>query len=141
MTRKKLRTDCSGRFSSRLLIALVFVVALPKHSVATSNSDAVEEVRCTEFAFSLAVENRDSDAFASLVDVDARFIGGTILKGRNAVVEAWAAFFADDGPDIIWRPQIVEVLETGDLAFSHGPYRITALDDKGDSVVEWNPAG
>ena len=75
MTGKKLRTDRGGRFSSRRLVALVFVVALSQHSFATSNPDAVEEVRCTEIAFSLAVENGDKDAFASLVDEDARFIG------------------------------------------------------------------
>ena len=137
VTGKKLRTDRGGRVSSRRLVVLVFIAALPQHSVATSNPDVIEEVRCTEIAFSLAVENRDKDAFALLLDADARFIGGTVLKGRNAVVEAWAVFMTNGGPKIIWRPQIVEVLETGDLAFSHGPYRVTTLDDQGDTVVEW----
>jgi len=129
-------SDCDRR-SNRWLASLTILTALPLISFATSNEEAVEEVRCTEIAFSLAVENKANNAFADLIDVDARFIGRNVLKGRSAVIEAWAVFLAEDGPHIMWRPQIVEVLESGDLAFSHGPYRITEVDDQGKTVVEW----
>ncbi len=46
-------------------------------------------------------------------------------------------FFAENGPRIKWRPQIVEVLEDGTLALSRGPYRIVATDDEGVSTEHW----
>lgn len=45
--------------------------------------------------------------------------------------------FEKDGPDLIWRPQVIEVLESGDLALSRGPYRLRSRDEDGDEVVEW----
>jgi len=84
-------------------------------------ADVTEDVRCREIAFSLSVENQDPAAFESFIDADARFVGNSVSRGPAEVAEAWSAFFADNGPDIKWRPQFVEILEDGNLALSRGP--------------------
>jgi ketosteroid isomerase-like protein len=92
---------------------------------------AEDEVRCTEIAFSRAVETGDLAAFEGFIDPDARFTGAQVLRGRSAVVEGWRLFFEAGGPSIEWAPDSVEVLASGDLALSQGPYLMRVPDDKG----------
>lgn len=96
-----------------------------------------EEVRCAEIRFSLSVESRQPETFRSMLDPDARFTGGEVLRGPDAVVAAWAPFFSEQGPRISWRPQYVEVLESGDLALTRGPYRLETKGEGGEKVVRW----
>ena len=103
----------------------------------TALADAVDQVRCREITFSQSVEAQDISAFASFIDTDARFVGNSVLRGPEAIAEAWAAFFAEDGPLIKWRPQFVEVLEDGTLALTRGPYRMTARDEQGLETEHW----
>ena len=67
----------------------------------------------TNFALALAL------AFVAV------FIGATVLRGREAITQAWSVFFAEGGPDLVWQPEIVEVRSDG-LGVSRGPYTLTA---------------
>lgn len=100
-------------------------------------ADVADVVRCREIAFSLSVENQDPTAFESFIDADARFVGGSISRGPVEITAAWSVFFADDGPEMKWRPQYVEVLEDGKLALSRGPYRMTTHDPEGKPTEHW----
>ncbi len=100
-------------------------------------ADDAQDVRCREIAFSLSVEKKDVTSFASFIDDDARFVGSSVSRGPVDVTEAWSVFFADDGPLIKWRPQIIEVLKDGNLALSRGPYRMTARDEEGNTTEHW----
>lgn len=102
-----------------------------------ASAGPVDEVRCAEIRFSLAVEARDLQAFRSLLDPDARFAGDQVQRGPEAITAAWAPFFLPDGPRIAWRPRIVEVLESGDIALTRGPYRLETRGENGDPVVRW----
>ena len=112
-------------------LLLLAVPALP------TLADLQQDVRCREIGFSKSVELQDREMFASFIDPDARFVGGKIDRGRDVITEAWAVFFTGDLPSIKWRPQIVEVLESGDLALSRGPYRIIDEDENGDTREGW----
>jgi ketosteroid isomerase-like protein len=48
------------------------------------------------------------------------FAGTTPLRGRDAVLAAWQAFFAGPAAPFSWEPDQVEVLQSGDLALSTG---------------------
>ena len=109
---------------SMLLVTLALATTL--------YADPIEEVRCRETGFSVAVETGDADLFASFIDEDARFVGNSVLHGPAAIAEAWSAFFAADGPKIKWRPRFVEVLEDGKLALTRGPYRMITTDEQGN---------
>jgi ketosteroid isomerase-like protein len=113
-----------------VLIALTLVTS-------AAAADLADEVRCREIGFSKSVETQDAALFASFIDADARFVSGTVTRGPVAVAEAWSVFFSEDGPTIKWRPQIVEVLEDGELALSRGPYRYTAKNEEGIETDYW----
>ncbi len=100
-------------------------------------ADLEQDVRCREIGFSQSVEAQDRERFASFIDPDARFVGNKVDRSREAIAEAWAVFFTGDLPSIKWRPQIIEVLESGDLALSRGPYRIIDKDEKGEIREAW----
>lgn len=102
-----------------------------------TDEETISDVRCTEIAFSQSIEQRDRDQFLSFLDPDARFVGRSVLTGPEEIVEAWSVFMSGDGPEIIWRPQFTEVLESGDLALSRGPYRLRTLDDEGQIKEQW----
>ena len=97
-------------------------------------ADLADEVRCREIGFSQSVEYRDIDAFRSFLDADARFISNRPRRGAEEVTEGWSGFMAADGPRIRWRPQFVEVLEDGTLAFSVGIYEYTGKAEDGSEL-------
>ncbi len=100
-------------------------------------ADPVAEVRCREIGFSQAAERQDLDAFRAFIDADARFVSSSVLRGSEAITEAWTVFFSDEGPTIKWRPQVIEVLENGKLALSRGPYRVITPGKNGEPVEQW----
>ena len=113
------------------LVGVLMALAVP------ALADLEDEVRCREIGFSKSVENQDHGRFASFVDWDARFIGGGVTRGREAIAEAWTVFFTGDLPSIKWRPKYIEVLENGKLALSRGPYRMLARGEDGEVVEQW----
>jgi ketosteroid isomerase-like protein len=81
-----------------------------------------DEVRNAEAAFAKSMADRDLAAFAALVSDEAIFLnGGKPLRGKAAVVEHWKRFFSAPAAPFSWRPDLVEVLPSGDLAHSEGP--------------------
>jgi ketosteroid isomerase-like protein len=91
-------------------------------AVAQSSLEARRtEVFAAERAFARSLADRDFAAFGRYVADDSVFFSGsTALRGRDAVLAAWKAFF--DGPTapFSWEPDQVEVLASGDLALSTG---------------------
>lgn len=104
---------------------------------APALADLADQVRCREIGFSKAVETQDHELFSSFIDPDARFVGGKVDRGRETIAEAWKVFFTGDLPKIMWRPKIIEVLESGDLALSRGPYRIIDKNSQGETTEAW----
>ena len=100
-------------------------------------ADLEQDVRCREIGFSKSVETQDREMFATFIDPDARFVGAKVDRGKDVITEAWSVFFSGDLPSIQWRPQIIEVLGSGDLALSRGPYRIVDKDENGEAREAW----
>ena len=100
-------------------------------------ADPEQTVRCREIGFSKSVENLNRNQFPMFIDPDARFVGIKVDRSREAIAEAWRVFFSEDAPLIKWRPQFVEVLESGDLALTRGPYRIIDKDENGQPTEGW----
>ena len=113
----------------------VFIVSLALTQPAFA--DLVEDVRCREIGFSKSVETQDVTLFASFIDADARFVSNVVTHGPEAIAAAWGVFFTKGGPTIKWRPQFVEVLETGTLALTRGPYRMVTIDEQGKMAEHW----
>ena len=66
--------------------------------------------------------NNDRGAFATFIADDAVFInGGKPLRGKAAIVAHWQRFYAGPRAPFSWKPEIVEVVESGRLGYSEGP--------------------
>ena len=94
-----------------------------------------QQVEDTERAFAQTMADRDFAAFTSFLSGEAVFFSGdTPLRGKQAVSDAWQAYF--DGPEapFSWAPELVVVLESGALALSSGPVR----DPAGTRVATFN---
>ena len=82
-----------------------------------------DEVREIELAFAKTMADRNLAAFRTFLAAETVFWNGenTALRGPDQVVADWKRYF--DGPDapFSWRPETVEVLDSGTLAFSSGP--------------------
>lgn len=112
---------------NRLLLAAAACLLLGAPLAA---EDLADELRAAELAFASSVAERDAERFASFLDEDAIFLGATALRGRAAIVEGWAVFFAEGGPELTWRPEVVELRPDG-LGLTRGPYTLTATAPDG----------
>ena len=93
-----------------------------------------QQVFAAESTFAASFARRDTAAFAALVAPDAVFFGQGALRGKAAVVEGWRGMLLEPTPPFSWKPEVVEVLESGTLALSSGP----VLDPDGKRVGTFN---
>jgi len=115
-----------------LLSIVAFLAAFP---AAADPLAAPEQVRRTEQAFADSMAARDFDAFRSFLSPEAVFFSGaTALRGAEAVAAAWKPYFEGSDAPFSWRPETVEVLESGGLALSSGP----VFDPSGTRVGTFN---
>lgn len=105
---------------------------------------AAAEVEAREIAFAQTMADRDLDAFLSFVSLEAVFFNGReALRGRAAIERAWAPYFEAPTAPFSWHPDVVEVLESGDLALTSGPVRSSAGEELGrfNSIWRRDPDG
>jgi ketosteroid isomerase-like protein len=82
----------------------------------------VRQVTDAEDAFAKTMADRDHAAFMRWVADDAVFLnGGKPLRGKAAIGEYWKRFYAGPTAPFSWKPDLVEVVGTGNLAQSIGP--------------------
>jgi ketosteroid isomerase-like protein len=103
--------------------AHVVLLLLPGVVAAqTPDRELARQVIAAESSFAASMATRDIDAFATLVAPDAVFFGATgSLRGKQAVVEGWRPLFEGPSAPFSWKPQSVDVLPSGTLAWSSGP--------------------
>lgn len=116
-------------------VALIFAGWLCVGSAyAQSNTELAAQVRDAENAFAKTMADRDLEAFASFVAEDAFFFGQKGLRGKKAIVDAWSKFYEGKTAPFSWRAETVEVLDSGELAFSSGP----VFDPRGNRTATFN---
>ena len=115
-----------------LAAGLAPLVAAAAEPVAPAPAAAV---RSTELAFARTMADRDLEAFRDFLSPEAVFFSGErVLRGADAVTEAWASYFEAPEAPFSWRPEAVEVLDSGALALSSGP----VFDPAGRRVGTFN---
>jgi ketosteroid isomerase-like protein len=86
------------------------------------NVTLVKQVTDTELAFARTMADRDHPAFVSLIADEAVFLmEGKPLRGRAAVADYWKRFYTEPKAPFSWKPDHVQVLDSGGLAASTGP--------------------
>ena len=119
--------DHSNR-ANGILICCGLALALGLCGCSRASNDigdtAALEVKAREIAFAKTMEDRDFDAFLNFVSPEAVFFNGNEPQRGHAVIsQAWAGFFEGETAPFSWRPDVIEVLESGRLALSSGPVR------------------
>jgi ketosteroid isomerase-like protein len=126
----------------RLLSIGVLCISMFMLAVASaarpSNADLKKQVADTERAFAATMKARDHAAFTSFLADEAVFFSGSgpgsVLRGREAVANAWRKFYEGAQAPFSWEPEEVEVVDSGTLAYSGGP----VFDASGKRVGRFN---
>lgn len=105
-----------------LLVSLL-LWTLTNTRASDDGTDALEQqVERTELAFAQTMANRDFEAFKTYLDPETVFFSGDEpMRGRAVVAERWQPYFESPAAPFSWRPESVQVLDSGHLAFSSGP--------------------
>ncbi len=124
---------------SRLGAGIAAIFAVMTLATARGQQTALtkiqEDVRGREAAFAKTMADRNLAAFMSFLSPEAVFVGAAqTSRGRQEIADAWKRYF--DGPQapFSWRPETVEVLESGTLALTSGP----VFDPQGQRVGTFN---
>jgi ketosteroid isomerase-like protein len=113
---------------------LATLLALAPMVSAETNAELKEQVRQTETAFAKTMADRDHAAFTSFLADETVFFGRGVLRGKAAVAESWKRFYEGAQAPFSWRPEAVEVLDSGMLGFSSGP----VFDPAGERTGTFN---
>ena len=119
-------------------IAMVLLAgcASPPSAPRPADRAALEQqVADTERAFAKTMADRDHEAFTRfLADETIFFSGPTPLRGKTAVAAYWKRFYEKPAAPFSWKPDQVQVLESGTLALSTGPVH----DASGKCIGRYN---
>ena len=116
-----------------MAVGLAVLAALAPVPHVTS-AQLVEQLRQTETAFAKTMTERDHAAFTSFLAGETVFMGRTTLRGKAAVAAAWKRFYETPKAPFSWRPERVEVLDSGTLGMTSGP----VFDESGQRVGTFN---
>ena len=131
-----MRSPCVAPVVSvRALLAAALLLPMPVRLMAQDLPELTRQVFEAERGFAQSMADRDFAAFAAHVADDAIFFGPEgAQRGKAAVLAAWRPFFDGPAAPFAWRPETVEVLDSGMLAHSSGP----VLDPAGKRVGTFN---
>lgn len=87
----------------------------------TGTQDVKQQVWTTELAFARTMADRDHPGFMSFLSEEAIFLTEEgALRGKPQVADWWRRFYQGSAAPFAWKPQRVEVLDSGTLALSTG---------------------
>ncbi len=102
------------------------------------NDVITAQVRARELAFAKTMADRDLAAFLSYISPEAIFFNDNQpLRGHAEISAGWAAFFKGEAAPFSWRPDVVEILNSGKLALSSGPVFSPSGDESGRFNSIW----
>jgi ketosteroid isomerase-like protein len=108
---------CSLVFCAALLVAACGSVSPPADPALLK-----EQVTAAEVAFAKTMADRDHAAFSRFLSEEAVFTNrGKAVRGKEAISADWKRFYDSPRAPFSWKPDLVEVLPSGLLAYSTGP--------------------
>lgn len=120
------------------LVAIIFVVTPLLADQSPRIAKMQDEVRATEASFARTMADRNPAAFATFIADEALFFGSKgEIRGKEAVVAAWAPYFDGKAAPFSWKPETVSVLDSGTLALSSGPVFGTDGKQSGTFTSIW----
>lgn len=126
----------STKIDRLALTCTASLMAITAIAAAQPAEDLSESLRRAETAFATSVLEKDWESFSEHIDADAIFIGGGVLDGKEAILQAWQVYFAPDGPRLEWHPEQAVIRAGGELGITSGPYTLQFKDQNGESQVQ-----
>jgi ketosteroid isomerase-like protein len=130
------------------LLALLSFVGVSSSAQTRSQDGA--EVRAADQEWARVFAAKDLKASVDFCADEASVLvpNAPIATGKQAISQAFAAFFAIPDFKISWHPSKVEVANSGELGYSTGVYEMTfkdaagkAMSDHGKYVTIWKKQG
>jgi ketosteroid isomerase-like protein len=104
------------------LILLMSLLLTSCVGVPPRYSEIRQQVADTETAFAKTMADRSYSGFQAFLSEETIFFGAKgAIRGKQAVAEKWKPFFVEASPPFSWKPETVEVLDSGTLALTSGP--------------------
>ena len=90
--------------------------------VPVRSSEIRQQVADTETAFARTMADRSFSSFQTFLSEETIFFGSKgPIRGKQAVADKWKQFFVEENAPFSWKPETVEVLDSGTLALTSGP--------------------
>ena len=107
--------------------ALVAVSACAKEPAAPDTAAIAKQLQVNEERWNRAYAERDAEALAGMYADDAALAnpGEALVRGKEAIRKATAAFAADPNLKVAFEANRVQVARSGDLAYTRGRYTLT----------------
>lgn len=113
----------------------ILAFLLPDLAHSQSRADLTRQVQAAESSFAATMANRDYAAFTSFLATETVFWGRSgAMRGKDVVAQDWKRFYDGAAAPFSWRPEVVEVLDSGTLGFTSGP----VFDPDGKRVGTFN---
>ncbi len=130
---------------SKHIISLLAIIAIPAFTVSCAQPEEIEAAETTAPAFRPALEahlatiaSRDLEGFEKTLtgdgDLNVIFPNGVLLPTNKDVMDFHEQWFADT--DWVMEPEIVKVIEGGDMATALLKYRYRDTAD-GEARSNW----
>ena len=120
---------------SKIMFLSALLVLVCGTALGETPAELTHQVQAAESAFAQTMADRDLEAFATFLADEAVFLyGDHALRGKDAIIAAWSAFFGEGAHPFSWESASVEVLDSGTLAHSSGP----VMNSEGQEVATFN---
>lgn len=88
------------------------------------------QLQANEARWNQAYAERDPEALASMYADDAALAnpGERLVRGKDAIREATAAFASDPNLKVAFEANRIQVAQSGELAYTRGRYTLTMTD-------------
>jgi uncharacterized protein (TIGR02246 family) len=115
---------------SAAAVASLMLVACNQGPAKIDPSAVKQQIQQQEVRWNQAYSKRDGAAIASMYADDAAIAnpGEPLVRGKDSIREATAAFAADPNLKVAFSANRIEVADSGELAYSRGQYTLTMTD-------------
>ena len=118
------------------VVAIAILSAAVGFAVGAS-TDKGQALMIADEAFSRALAERNSDAFASWIDHDAIFLAEGEMANRDQVLDMWSVFLdRSTGQTMSWRPEMATVSKCDDMGYTIGEFEGRAATADGPVVTQ-----
>ena len=110
------------------LAALLALAACNQQEPAKADTGAIQhQLQINEARWNNAYRDRDAKALAAMYADDAALAnpGEHLVRGKDAIREATAAFASDPKLKVAFHANRIQVAQSGDLAYTRGNYTMT----------------